>query len=72
MTRIFKQHHVEAEKVVDEVGVEYGPVFAVAEGVVEDFLYKEGLFYTGSGFIRSDGTPMDYVLHVPETLDRKR
>ena len=31
-----------------------------------------GLFYTGSSFIRSDGTPMDYILHVPETLDRKK
>ena len=33
---------------------------------------ETGLLYTGSGFIRADGTPMDYVLHVPETLDRRQ
>ena len=31
---------------------------------------ETGLFYTGSGFIRADGTPMDFVLHVPETITR--
>ena len=33
---------------------------------------ETGLFYTGSGFIRADGTPLDYVLHVPETLNRRQ
>ncbi len=30
------------------------------------------LFFTGSGFMTQTGVPMDYVLHVPERIDRRQ
>ena len=30
------------------------------------------LLYTGSAFIREDGTPVDWILHVPETLNYRK
>lgn len=30
------------------------------------------LLFTASGFIREDGTPLDYVLHVPETIGYRK
>ena len=33
---------------------------------------ETGLFFTGSGFIRADGKPLDYVLHVPACIDRRQ
>ncbi len=32
---------------------------------------ETGLFYTGSGFLTAAGEKLDYVLHVPETIDRR-
>lgn len=32
---------------------------------------EAGLLYSGSAFITSVGRPLDYVLHVPEKIDRK-
>ncbi len=33
---------------------------------------EAALLFTGSGFIREDGRALDYVLHVPERIDRRR
>jgi teichuronic acid biosynthesis glycosyltransferase TuaG len=30
------------------------------------------LLFTGSAFITESGTPMDYILHVPETISRRK
>ena len=30
------------------------------------------LLFTGSGFMSADGQPLDYVLHVPERIDRRQ
>ena len=32
---------------------------------------ETGLFYTGSGFLTAAGEKLDYVLHVPETIERR-
>ena len=32
---------------------------------------ETGLFYTGSGFLTAAGETLDYVLHVPETIERR-
>lgn len=32
---------------------------------------EASLFFTGSGFMRADGSPIDYVLRVPKKIDRR-
>ncbi len=38
---------------------------------VDELSLKEGLLFTGSSFITKDNRPLDYILHVPNEIDRR-